>query len=534
MKHNDLPLRSRYRLATTLLLAASFLAPGHATADLHSSDWTVREASAQSTQRRTPTRTRSARRTRPAPAPALTWSSPTGAGALSTDLDAILGEGGRSGKWGVLAVSLTRGDTLYSVNPDEMLQPASTMKLFTAALSLDQFSPSHQFSTDVLRTGSVDGFGTLSGDLVIRGGGDPGLSKRFLPGGQSGAVDSLAALIAAAGITRVRGRLIADATAFDAQRIPEGWQSRYLHATYAARVSALSLNENLAIIAVSPGAIGNSPVAAVEPLSSMAILNKARTVRGSRARIVILPRPDGGVELRGTIGSRAGTQRYQVVVEEPALFTAGALRLALADRGIIIDGETIESAAPVGAVRVASLHSVPLRELLAVMNRESINHFAELLFRNAGRSASERGVGTVETANELLQSFMVSKVGARPGSVYAADGSGLSVLDRTTPRALVQLLEHAHREPWGETFHASLPVAGESELLANRMKRTPAQGNLHAKTGTTNTVASLAGYVTALNGELLAFAFIYNGRELRNARVSMDRMGSQLASFYRE
>jgi D-alanyl-D-alanine carboxypeptidase/D-alanyl-D-alanine-endopeptidase (penicillin-binding protein 4) len=532
MKHNDLPLRPLFRRATTLLLAAFFLAPGHATADRYGTDWTVRQASAQSIQRRTPARTRSVRRERPAPV-ARVWSSPTGAGALSADLGAILGDGVRNGTWGVLAVSLTRGDTLYSVNPDEMLQPASTMKLFTAALSLDQYSPSHQFSTDVLRTGTIDGAGTLSGDLVIRGGGDPGLSKRFIPGGQSGAVDSLAALVAATGITRVRGRLIADATAFDAQRIPEGWQSRYLHASYAARVSALSLNENLAVIAVSPGAIGSTPAAAVEPLSSMPIVNKARTVKGTRSRIVILPTPDGGVELRGTIGSRARTQRYQVVIEEPALFTANALRRALGEKGIIIDGETLESATPPGAVLIASLHSVPLRDLLAVMNRESINHFAELLFRNAGRSASERGVGTVETAGDLLQEFMVRKVGARPGSVYAADGSGLSVLDRTTPRALVQLLEYAHREPWGETFHASLPVAGESELLANRMRRTPAHGNLHAKTGTTNSVISLAGYVTAESGELIAFAFIYNGTDRWNARETIDAMGPTLASFVR-
>jgi D-alanyl-D-alanine carboxypeptidase/D-alanyl-D-alanine-endopeptidase (penicillin-binding protein 4) len=137
MKHNDLPLRPLFRRATTLLLAAFFLAPGHATADRYGTDWTVRQASAQSIQRRTPARTRSVRRERPAPV-ARVWSSPTGAGALSADLGAILGDGVRNGTWGVLAVSLTRGDTLYSVNPDEMLQPASTMKLFTAALSLDQ------------------------------------------------------------------------------------------------------------------------------------------------------------------------------------------------------------------------------------------------------------------------------------------------------------------------------------------------------------------------------------------------------------
>jgi D-alanyl-D-alanine carboxypeptidase/D-alanyl-D-alanine-endopeptidase (penicillin-binding protein 4) len=528
MIHNDLRARTIWRRLALLLLTAAFLAPGWPPAAA-GGERSLREADAQSRG----SRTRSSRRARSTARPAPAWSAPTGAGALSTDLESLLGTSVRSGRWGVLIVSLTRGDTLYSVNADEMLQPASSMKLFTAALALDQFSPSHQFSTTVLRTGIVAADGTLEGDLVLRGDGDPGLSSRFIQGGPSAPVDSLAAQVAAAGITRVRGRLVADATAFDAQRIPEGWQSRYLHASYAARVSALSLNENLAVIAVTPAGVGQQPAASVEPASTLTIVNKARTVAGRRSRLVVLPQPNGGIELRGWIGSRAGTQRYQVVVEEPSTFTAEAFRRALAARGITIEGGTVEGAAPDDAVRVVVLPSPPLRDLLAIMNRESINHYAELLFRNAGRAGSARGVGTVETANELLQQFMVQKVGAEPGTVYAADGSGLSVLDKTTPRALVQLLEYAHRAPWGETFHASLPVAGESELLRNRMRRTPAHGNLHAKTGTTNAVISLAGYVTAESGELLAFAFIYNGTDRWNARLTIDAMGPTLASFVR-
>ncbi|MBX6333568.1 MAG: D-alanyl-D-alanine carboxypeptidase/D-alanyl-D-alanine-endopeptidase, partial [Gemmatimonadaceae bacterium] len=188
---------------------------------------------------------------------------------------------------------------------------------------------------------------------------------------------------------------------------------------------------------------------------------------------------------------------------------------------------------PSEAETVASLPSPPLARIISAMNRESINHYAELLFRDAGRKASPSGVGSTETANQLLQTFMTEKVGAPAGAVYAADGSGLSVLDRVTPRALVELLGYAHRAPWGDAFHASLPVAGESELLRYRMKYTPAQGNLHAKTGTTNTVISLGGYVTARDGELLAFAFIYNGRDRWNAKETIDAMGATLASFTR-
>ena len=94
--------------------------------------------------------------------------------------------------------------------------------------------------------------------------------------------------------------------------------------------------------------------------------------------------------------------------------------------------------------------------------------------------------------------------------------------------------EPTHQAPWGATFHASLPLEGESGTLRHRARHTPARGNLHAKTGTTNTVASLGGYVTAKNGEILAFSFIYNGTDRWNAKLAMDQMGATLAEFVRE
>ena len=98
---------------------------------------------------------------------------------------------------------------------------------------------------------------------------------------------------------------------------------------------------------------------------------------------------------------------------------------------------------------------------------------------------------------------------------------------------MIQLLGYAHKCAWSSAFHASLPVAGESELLRRRMRATPAQGNLHAKTGTTNTVVSLGGYVTAKNGEILAFSFIYNGNDRWNAQ-SDDRRDGRDAGEFRE
>jgi D-alanyl-D-alanine carboxypeptidase/D-alanyl-D-alanine-endopeptidase (penicillin-binding protein 4) len=168
------------------------------------------------------------------------------------------------------------------------------------------------------------------------------------------------------------------------------------------------------------------------------------------------------------------------------------------------------------------------------MNGESINHLAELIFRNVARRANPDGVGSATMGNALLRDFMMMRVGGSPDEVFAADGSGLSTLDRVTARSLVQLLSYAHHAPWSREFHGSLPIAGREETLRLRMRQTAAQGNLHAKTGTTSDVVALSGYVSSRSGELLAFAFLYNGRDRWNARATIDAMGATLATFQRD
>jgi D-alanyl-D-alanine carboxypeptidase/D-alanyl-D-alanine-endopeptidase (penicillin-binding protein 4) len=464
----------------------------------------------------------------------LHYTTPRGASALGADLQSLLGARTRGGKWGAMVISLTRGDTLFAHSPDAPMVPASTMKLFTSALALEKLGPDHTFSTDVLRDGALED-GVVRGNLVLRGDGDPALSSRWVRGGPDAPMTMLARFTAGAGVKRVTGDLIADASAFESRRIPEGWLSRYAGAGYAAPFSALSLNENIVIVAITPGSSGGGATVTLEPATrALTVTNTVKTVAGSRMRIIARRIGDDRVTVSGTIGSRAGTARYQLVVGDPATFTAGAFRAALEAQGIQVDGTIRIGTTPPTATLVTSMPSPPLARLVSVMNRESINHYAELLWRDAARGAGRAQVGSAETANATLHDFLVRQVGASPDAVTATDGSGLSVLDRVTARALVQLLSHGHTAPWSSAFHASLPVAGESELLRTRMRATPAQGNLHAKTGTTNEVIGLSGYVTAENGEILAFAFLYNGADRWHARETIDAMGPTMAAFSRE
>ena len=411
-----------------------------------------------------------------------------------------------------------------------MMQPASTMKMYTSVLALDRFGPDHVFKTAALRDGQVDSAGVLAGNLYLRGDGDPSLSPRFW--GTTNPMDSLAHLVVASGVRHIRGDIVGDASAFDSQLVPEGWQSRYLGAAYAARVSPLSLDENLVWVVVQPE--GKRAVVTLDPATTtIPVQSTVRVVGGSRGRISAVRQKEGGILVRGTIGASSLPLRYSLVVDDPASFTTGALRAALEKAGVQVDGRVTLSATPGAATEVASISSPTLANVIAEMNRESINLFAELLFRDAAHAAAPGQVGSARTALATLRSLLTQKIGARPEDVQASDGSGLSVLDRVTPRSMVELLSFAHQAPWGATFHASLPLEGESGTLRHRARHTPARGNLHAKTGTTNTVASLGGYVTAKNGEILAFSFIYNGADRWNAKRAMDQMGATLAEFVR-
>jgi serine-type D-Ala-D-Ala carboxypeptidase/endopeptidase (penicillin-binding protein 4) len=532
--HRTAPLLRRAVLVIAVLGAAAETAHAAPKATTRSATWAVLQRRVDPGQKKRAPRKNT--RVKPAVARARTaprapaWSSPTGAPALAAAAANALASHTRNGKWGAIIVSLTRGDTLFAQSADDMMQPASTMKMYTSALALDHFGPDFSFHTPVLRDGAVGPDGALAGNLYLRGVGDPSLSSRFWHDEEP--MDVLAKQIAAAGIKHVRGDIIGDATAFDDKLVPDGWKSSYLGAAYAARVSALSLNENLVWIVAKPD--GNKASVSLDPATTTIPLEgSVRLIAGSGGRISASKRSDGTITVRGSIGSRSGPRKYSFVVDNPALFATGALRASLQKLGVVVDGQTRLAPTPSSAVQIAAVASPPLAQIVGEMDRESINVYAELLLR-ATAKATLNQVGSAETGLTSLREFFSKKVGTSPDVVNVADGSGLSLLDYVTPRSMVQLLGYAHKADWGPAFHAALPVEGESGTLKRRAKGTPARGNLHAKTGTTNTIAALGGYVTAKNGEVLAFSLIYNGADRWNAKTAMDEIGATMAEFVRE
>jgi D-alanyl-D-alanine carboxypeptidase/D-alanyl-D-alanine-endopeptidase (penicillin-binding protein 4) len=187
-------------------------------------------------------------------------------------------------------------------------------------------------------------------------------------------------------------------------------------------------------------------------------------------------------------------------------------------------------AAPLEARKVlAHRTSVPLAQDITLTNKVSQNLHAELLLRLLGKTLGTDG--SFEEGTRVVRQFMVS-AGVDDNDMFFYDGSGMSMDDRVTPRALTKLLTYAARQPWGEAWRETLPVAGVDGTLSSRFKDSPVKGRIWAKTGTLAESNCLSGYVAGASGKTLAFSIMVNGHRPNSTDESkaIDRIAEAIAA----
>jgi serine-type D-Ala-D-Ala carboxypeptidase/endopeptidase (penicillin-binding protein 4) len=433
------------------------------------------------------------------------------------------------GEWGVVAWSVTAGRPLFSINADRLFIPASNNKVFTAIWALDVLGADYRFPTELLITGPIEG-GVLRGDVVIRGSGDPAFGYPEYTRDPMDPLRIMAQQLQRRGVRRVEGSVIGDPFAFDTLGVGAGWprDTGGGSAAYAPRVTGLPFQRNLISIRARPNPAGGPAIVELSPaVDVVPVVSNART-GGGRAYAVRAANSDT-IRVRGAVsGSRAYI--YRVGVADPALMTTAALRTALLEAGIQVQGPPRVAVTPEGAKTIHRHYSIPLSVMVSVMNRESDNFFAEHIFKAAAREALGRG--SYHRAGPASALHFLRKAEVDLGELYQVDGSGLSAFNRATPNAMVRALRYAHESPFSREFHESLAVAGERDGTLRRLfTNSSARGNLHAKTGYINDVRTLSGYVTARNGELIAFCFFYNGRGTSPARGVQTELGTLLAEY---
>ncbi len=394
---------------------------------------------------------------------------------------------------------------LFEHNPDSSLNPASNMKLLTSIAALGKLGPEYRFRTRVLARGDIR-HGTLRGDLVLQGGGDPILET---PG-----LERLAETLLAHGLKRVDGNLIADDSRFDQERLGSGWNAGDEPFYYSAQVSALSVNRNVLTLGISPGsAVGASARVTVLPVEGyVRLLEVPRTgppaVPGQELDLRV--RRDRGrndVRLDGTIPQDAAPTTREVTVEEPQLYAATLFKQLLASKGIRVRGAVSAGTATPDARELAAEASPPLAAILPLLNKPSDNLVAEILLKEIGRAST--GVGSSAAGATAARAWLRER-NIDTGGVRQVDGSGLSRMDLLTPRAVTGMLVAAWRQPWRDAFLASLPVMGVDGTLRNRLRGSAAERVVQAKTGTLNAVSALGGYAHTRSGKTLVFSILIN------------------------
>jgi serine-type D-Ala-D-Ala carboxypeptidase/endopeptidase (penicillin-binding protein 4) len=456
-----------------------------------------------------------------------------------------------SSRVAVKVASLETGRVLFEQDADKWMQPASNLKLYTVAAALDRLGPDYRFVTSVYAPARPDPSGTIRGNLVVYGRGDPSYATRFNPEGDADyyrAINELASNITRAGVRRVEGDLVGDESYFSGPALSPGWEWDDLQWWYGAEVSALTVNDNSVDLSVKPGARAGDPCRITVGPSTpvVTIVDRTNTSERGTTRELSVTRPLGQstIEVRGTMPVDDRGFNASVAVARPALVFTTMLRTALERLGVSITGQTrtVDAQAradnreplPVSSlVEIATRQSPPLSFIAAKTLKPSQNLYAELILRALGKaSATDTRQTTADAGIEAVARFL-SKAGVDASRVRMLDGSGLSRANLVTADATLRLLVYMNTHPAGAVFRDALPVAGVDGTLRNHMKGTPAQGNVRAKTGSLGTAASLSGYVFSAAGERLAFSVMVNNPPRdTDAHVAFnDAVAVLLASF---
>lgn len=430
----------------------------------------------------------------------------------------------RSTDWGIEVADANR-QILLAVNPDKPFMPASVLKVLTTATALEKFGPDFRIRTTVETNGTLQPDGTLVGDIILVGRGDPNLVD---PSGElleKSGLQELAEKLQALGVKRITGDVVGDDSYFDLNPHGEGWTARDLKSIYGAPINALSINNNVFWIHASPTKPNRLVNASVEPRTSYFHIRNLGVTGGVKAKRTMYARLIPGTKTVVISGVLPAGQNYtqHFLLERPGEVAATIFKEELQRQGITVGGDIQPlhyGELPREARRKwreLAVHESPaLIRGVEIINKNSQNLHAEMLLRTLG--AEFRGTGTDEAGLEVIKNFIFG-AGIDTTGISLRDGCGLSRDNLLTPRFQTSLMLTLSNRPYFDMFLNTLAVSGTDGTLKRRLGAQPVRGSIHAKTGSLNGVSTLSGYMTTRSGRVLAFSIFAN-----NAAASMSRV----------
>lgn len=411
---------------------------------------------------------------------------------------------------------LHTGEVICSLDPGRALAPASVNKLVSTSAALELLGPDYRFLTVVGYIGSLSGNGkTLSGDIIIRGGGDPTLGSPYFPGHSEAIVDSIALAIQARGIKRIKGRIIGDETIYGFNPASSRWSWGDLGNYYGAGPNGLSVFDNTLRISFRTGVRGSVPeiTSLVPEIPGLEIRNYL-IAEGTTDRGYVFSAPYSTYAwITGYIPENRAEFVLRASIPDPPLVLASLVTERLASLGIRVDGgpataRTVNNFTAGGLQPLFEQMSPPLSEIVKVTNHESVNLYAEHLLRQTGYEI--KGSGTLSAGIDAINEFLDS-AGINHTGVVLEDGSGLAARNSITSEFIVGLIRYMLTEgSYPDVFRNSLPVAGETGTMKSYFRDPLFAGNLRAKTGTISRVRCYAGIFTAASGREMVFCILVN------------------------
>jgi D-alanyl-D-alanine carboxypeptidase/D-alanyl-D-alanine-endopeptidase (penicillin-binding protein 4) len=409
-----------------------------------------------------------------------------------------------------------------AVNARAALNPASTMKLVTTFAALDLLGPAYVWKTEAFANGSLND-GVLTGDLHLRGGGDPKLTYDQF--------ERLLRQIRARGIREIRGDLVLDRSAFAVSATGPGRFDAQPMRPYNVAPDALLVNFKAVTLQLIPDPAQKTLAVSMEPApTNLDLVNQITLGNGNgcgdwkeRLRADVFSHGlTTRLVLTGVFPQSCGEQRWNIAVQEQPQFVLGVFLQLWAELGGSLTGGVREGVVPVDARAVGVLPSPTLAEVVRDINKFSNNVMARQLFLTLGMEAGHRPA-SAEDGEAAIRSWLDAR-GLDVPELVLENGSGLSRRERISAEGLGRLLQAAWRSSVMPELMASLPVTATDGTMKKRLKQNGVAGQAHIKTGSLEGVRSIAGYVLDKNGRRWIVVFFVNHANAAGAQPAQDAL----------
>jgi len=419
-------------------------------------------------------------------------------------------------KHGDISVCIAdKSGVIYSHNPDRSLTPASVMKLITTAAAIELLGPSYYFTTRAGYNGELNNrSGTLKGDIVITGGGDPALGSKNFEDHYGDFIGNIVRSIKEAGIRRVKGNIITDDSYYDFQPIPAKWVWEDAGNYYGAGAYGLSVFDNTYEIHFMTTSDSAMQITGVVPPECNFEFSNWLVAAGTADQGYVFAAPySTNGWLSGSIPANMDDFYLKASIADPPRLFAEIIEKRLEEEGIEVDGEATTARLMQGrftkpGTTVFSIDSPPLEDVILELNHQSINMYAEHLVKELGlkyrgKGSTEAGIAVI---NEFLGKVLIDKRG-----MFIEDGSGLSPFNRINSEGLTSILIYMkNNSRYFEEYYNSLPAGGSEGTLKRYFRDPVFESRLRAKSGSMTRVRSYAGYLTTVSGKELSFSIIVN------------------------